>query len=81
MAKEAAIFVQAPQETLPVDGRPMVKENAKRRVELDVDEDLISMCIFFPTREVYSPFFTLFSDSNYYNKNASPLSATSFKSR
>ena len=28
-AKEAVIFVQALQETLPVDGRPVVKENVK----------------------------------------------------
>ena len=60
MAKEAAIFVQAPQETLPVDGRPMVKENAKRRVELDVDVDLISMCIFFQ-QEKFIPLYLLFS--------------------
>ena len=76
MAKEAAIFVQAPQETLPVDGRPK-KASSRARCRRGSDINVH----FFPTREVYSPVFTLFSDSNYYNKNASPLSATSFKSR
>ena len=37
MAKESVILVQALQETLPVDGRPVVKENVKCWVELDVD--------------------------------------------
>ena len=60
MAKEAVIFVQSVQETLPVDGRSVVKENVKRRVELDVDEDLILMSIFFQ-QEKFIPLSLLFS--------------------
>lgn len=65
--------MQAVQERVPLDGRPLVKENVERWVELDTDQETNGSMyklffLFFFNKGSLFTVFTLFHDSNNYDK-------------